>query len=273
MKSIFKFLAIAIVALSFGSCTTVDNGNEGFWSSYSDGVDENSNVKQGTHWHMPWTDLIQMDIRQQAVNYDDVKLKDENQVLMTVDYSIGIKVVKGQAAKLYMKHGENYKSGFVNAKVQGAVKDVFGKYKYVDILGKKRDAIETEIEALLTAEFEGNYLSLAYIEVKDVQLPAAIQNSITAKEAQVQKNLLAQKKKQEEAYLADARIEKARGDSSLIISAEFKAEAIRVTSQEIAKSPAYVEFIKWSGFAEGKGSPYGENNVFGSGTGIIKGIK
>jgi hypothetical protein len=35
----------------------------------------------------------------------------------------------------------------------------------------------------------------------------------------------------------------------------------------------FQDYIKWKGFAEGKGSPYGTNNVFGAGTGILKEIK
>ena len=80
-------------------------------------------------------------------------------------------------------------------------------------------------------------------------------------------------KKTEEKNLADARIEKARGDSSLIITAIFKAEAIKKEAQQLSKNPQYIEYVKWKGYADGQGSPYGSGNVFGSGTGVIKQIK
>jgi regulator of protease activity HflC (stomatin/prohibitin superfamily) len=99
-----------------------------------------------------------------------------------------------------------------------------------------------------------------YVEIADVDLPSQIAEEIVNKETQKQKNLT----KLEEQYLADARIEKARGDSSLLISASYKAAAIRKESEQINKNPAYIEYIKWKGFADGKGSPYGTNNVFGA---------
>lgn len=79
--------------------------------------------------------------------------------------------------------------------------------------------------------------------------------------------------KTEEKNLADAKIEKARGDSSLVISANYKAEAIKKEALQLKANPDYIEYIKWQGYREGQGSPYGENNVFGSGTGVIKQIK
>ena len=65
----------------------------------------------------------------------------------------------------------------------------------------------------------------------------------------------------------NAKIEKARGDSALIVSAKFKAEAIALEAEQISKNPQYIELKKWEKW-DGTGSPYGEGNVFGSGTGI-----
>jgi len=79
--------------------------------------------------------------------------------------------------------------------------------------------------------------------------------------------------KTEEKNLADALIEKSRGDSSLVISATYKAQAIKKEAEQLKQNPSYIDYIKWKGFAEGKGSPYGTNNVFGAGTGILKEIK
>lgn len=276
MKKVRLFLMMMVVATVslVTSCTTVDPGYEGFYSYYSEGVDTVVTEKDGTHWHSPWTTIIQMNVQQQDVKYNDVSLKDVDQVKMTVDYSVAIQAEKGSTPKLYLLHGENYINGFVDAKAQGAVKDVIGKYSYVDILGKDRDKVEEEIEAILRSEFEGNYILCKYVEIKDIQLPASIQDAITAKEAQEQNNLLAQKKQQEQIYLADAKIAKAKGDSTaLIINSSAQAEEIKIKSQMLQSSPEYIELIKWQGYAQGKGSPYGDNNVFGAGTGVVKGLK
>jgi len=271
-RFIYLLSAILMIGMTTTSCTTVEPGDEGFYNYYSAGVDTAVTETNGTHWHAPWTDMITMSVRQEAIDYDNAGLKDADGVKLTVDYSAGIRAIKGKTPKLYLLHGDTYVDGFVQAKVTSAVKDVFGKYSYVDILGAKRDIVEDEIEALISIEFEGNFITLDYVEIMDIQLPNSIQDQITAKETQEQRNLTAEKKKAEEGFLADARIEKSRGDSSLLVSSRFEAEAIEEISKQIAKSPSYIEYIKWAGFADGKGSPFGENNVFGT-AGILKQIK
>jgi len=157
--------------------------------------------------------------------------------------------------------------------VKGAIKDVIGRYTYQEVYSTKREALEEEIEEILREDFSKNFITLNYVELADVNLPGAIANEIVSKETQKQRNLTSELKKTEEKNLADARIEKARGDSSLIITATFKAEAIKKEAQQLNKNPQYIEYIKWKGYADGQGSPYGSGNVFGSGTTVIKGIK
>ena len=61
--------------------------------------------------------------------------------------------------------------------------------------------------------------------------------------------------------------------NAAILRAEGRAEEIRLVQQQLSRSPNYIELVKWKGYADGKGSPYGENNVFGAGTSVFKGIK
>jgi len=122
--------------------------------------------------------------------------------------------------------------------------------------------LEGEIEDILKKDFENNFLNLNYIEIADVNLPENIASQIELKETQKQRNLTAKEKQKEEEYLANAKIEKARGDSSLIVSAIFRAEAIRLEAEQIARNPQYIELKKWEKW-DGIGSPYGSNNVFG----------
>lgn len=164
--------------------------------------------------------------------------------------------------------GKNYIT-IIDDKSQGAIKKVIGNYNYEEVYSTKRDALEGEMSEILKAEFAKNYVNLEYVEIKDVDLPANIAREIVNKETQKQKNLTAKEKQKEEEYLANARIEKSRGDSALIVSARYKAEAINLEAQQISKNPRYIELKKWEKW-DGKGSPYGEGNVFGSGVSILK---
>jgi len=276
-KKLILAIIIAIVAL-VGTITfltsweDVEPGSEGFvYQPYSGGLDTLMIYTEGTHLIAPWNAMITYNTRQQSKNYQS-KVMDKNGTDISLAASVNYSAIKGKTSFLHLKHGPGYIS-FIDDKVKGAIKDVIGRYTYEEVYSTKREALEGEIEEILNRDFSGNYIQLHYVEIADVDLPKTIADEITAKETQKQKNLKSELMKIEEKNLADARIEKARGDQSLVITAEFKAQAIQKEAQQLARNPQYIEYIKWKGYAEGKGSPYGQYNVFGSGTGILKQIQ
>ena len=215
----------------------------------------------------PWNEMITYNVRQQSKDYES-ELMDINGTNITVKVAVNYAAAKGKIARLHLMHGPEYIS-FVDDKVKGAIKDVIGRYTYQQVYSTKREALEGEIEEILKKDFSGNYITLFYTEIADIDLPENIAMEITNKETQKQRNQTAKEKQKEQEYLANARIAKARGDSSLIISAKFKAEAINLEATQISKSPAYIELKKWEKW-DGIGSPYGTSNVFGEGVSLWK---
>ncbi len=259
------FIAIIIVAMSWQD---IEPGEQGFvYRPYGGGVDKENIYDEGTKFIMPWNEMITYNVRQQSKTYDQTVM-DKNGTDIRVSIAVNYSASKGDIAELHLKHGPGYIS-IVDDKTKGAIKNVIGRYTYEEVYSTKREALEGEIEEILLTEFDGNYIDLNYVEISDVNLPENIARQITEKETQKQRNLTAKEKQKEQEYLANARIEKARGDSSLIISARFKAEAIQLEATQIAKSPQYIELKKWEKW-DGVGSPYGESNVFGSGVSILK---
>jgi regulator of protease activity HflC (stomatin/prohibitin superfamily) len=294
IKRIITLASIGVVALIsiiifMTSWVDVPQGSEGFmYQPYSGGVQQNKTYTEGTYFVAPWNEMVSYNTRQQSRTYQS-QVMDKNGTDITIAIAINYSPIKGQTPKLHLKHGPAVEvheeetgklievtGGYVNFiddKVKGAIKDVVGRYTYEEVYSTKREALEGEIESILNKDFNGNFVQLHYVEIADVNLPGGIQNEITAKETQKQKNMKSELMKIEEKNLADARIEKSRGDSSLVISAQFKAMAIKKEAEQLKANPSYIEYIKWKGYADGKGSPYGEGNVFGSGTAIIKEIK
>ncbi len=265
-------IGLILIVMFLMSWQSVEPGEEGFiYRPYGDGVDVNEPVlDEGTYFIAPWNELITYSIRQKTAKYISTVM-DINGTNIEVDVAVRYAVKKGKTPHLHMKHGRNFIE-FINDKSKGAIKDVIGRYTYEQVYSSKREALEGEIEELLKEDFDKNFISLAYVEIADVNLPPNIAQEIINKETQKQRNLTAKEKQKEEEYLANARIEKARGDSSLVISARFKAEAIQLEAEQIAKNPQYIELKKWEKW-DGKGSPYGQSNVFGSGVQILKGYK
>lgn len=255
---------VGIVAgiIFFMSWQDVDPGEEGFiYRPYGKGVETDISYNEGTQFIAPWNEMITYNVLVQSRNYDS-QVMDKNGTDIGVVIAVNYHAVKGKTALLHLKHGKGYVETFIGKKAKGAIKDVIGRYTYVEAYSTKREILEQEIEAILMSDFDSNYVALDFVEIADINLPQNIAIEITNKETQKQRNQTAKEKQKEEEYLANARIEKARGDSSLVVSARFKAEAISLEAEQISKNPQYIELKKWESW-DGNGSPYGTGNVFG----------
>jgi len=256
---------VGIVAgiIFFMSWQDVDPGEEGFiYRPYGKGVETDISYNEGTQFIAPWNEIITYNVLVQSRNYDS-QVMDKNGTDIGVVIAVNYHAVKGKTALLHLKHGKGFAESFIDKKAKGAIKDVIGRYTYVEAYSTKREILEQEIEAILMSDFDSNYVALDFVEIADINLPQNIAIEITNKETQKQRNQTAKEKQKEEEYLANARIEKARGDSSLVVSARFKAEAISLEAEQISKNPQYIELKKWEKW-NGAGSPYGTGNVYGS---------
>lgn len=266
-KQMVRYVAIGAVALIvfvifFNSWVDVEPGEQGFVFKpfNTPSISEEDAYVEGTYFILPWNKMITYEVVNKSKQYSQ-KVMDINGTDVTVEVSVNYNIIPSKVANLHMKHRENY-TIFIDDKAKGSIKDVIGRYTYEQVYSSKREALEGEIEAILERDFEGNFLNLNYVEIADVNLPDNIAAQIEEKETQKQRNLTAKEKQKEQEYLANARIEKARGDSSLIVSAIFKAEAIKLEAEQISRNPQYIELKKWEKW-DGIGSPYGSNNVFG----------
>lgn len=272
-KKLGRYIALGVLVIIalvvfLMSWQTVEPGEEGFiHRPYGGGVDQSETYNEGTYLVAPWNDMITYSVLQQSKTYTSTVM-DKNGTNITVEVAVNYSVQKGQSAKLHLDVGMNYIT-IIDDKSQGAIKKVIGNFNYEEVYSTKRDVLEAQMAEILKEEFKKNFVNLEYVEIKDVDLPANIAKEIVNKETQKQKNLTAKEKQKEEEYLANARIEKSRGDSSLIVSARFKAEAIQLEAEQISRNPQYIELKKWENW-DGKGSPYGTGNVFGSGVSILK---
>ena len=238
---------VGIVAgiIFFMSWQDVDPGEEGFiYRPYGKGVETDISYNEGTQFIAPWNEIITYNVLVQSRNYDS-QVMDKNGTDIGVVIAVNYHAIKGKTALLHLKHGKGFAESFIDKKAKGAIKDVIGRYTYVEAYSTKREILEQEIEAILNAILTQIYVALDFVEIADINLPQNIAIEITNKETQKQRNQTAKEKQKEEEYLANARIEKARGDSSLVVSARFKAEAISLEAEQISKNPQYIELKKW----------------------------
>lgn len=266
-KKVVRWVGIGVASLIaliifFNSWVDVEPGESGFvFEPYSStAIDDDKVYNEGTYFILPWNKMITYETVNKSRAYSS-QVMDRNGTDVFIEVALNYNAIPNDVARLHKKHRENYET-FIDDKAKGAIKDVIGRYTYEQVYSTKREALEGEIEAILVKDFDGNYLNLNYIEIADVNLPSGIAKQIEEKETQKQRNLTAKEKQKEQEYLANAKIEKARGDSSLIVSAKYKSEAIRLEAEQIARNPQYIELKKWEKW-DGNGSPYGSGNVFG----------
>jgi len=272
--TLFGGIGIILVSLFFMSWTDVNPGEEGFiYRPYTGGIDQTNVYTEGTVFIAPWNEMITYNILQQSRNYSS-KVMEKNGMEIGIDVTINYNPMQNNTAKLHLKHGKAFESSFIDAKVRGVIKDVIGRYTYEEIYSTKREALETEMDTIFQSEFPANFISYNFCEIADVNLPENVKVAITEKETQKQRNQKAKELEEEQQYLANAEIMKAEGEKkAAILRAQGRAEEIRLVQQQLTRSPNYIELVKWKGYADGKGSPYGQDNVFGAGTSVIKGLK
>jgi len=269
--TLFGGIGIILVSLFFMSWTDVNPGEEGFiYRPYTGGIDQTNVYTEGTVFIAPWNEMITYNILQQSRNYSS-KVMEKNGMEIGIDVTINYNPMQNNTAKLHLKHGKAFESSFIDAKVRGVIKDVIGRYTYEEIYSTKREALETEMDTIFQSEFPANFISYNFCEIADVNLPENVKVAITEKETQKQRNQKAKELEEEQQYLANAEIMKAEGEKkAAILRAQGRAEEIRLVQQQLTRSPNYIELVKWKGYADGKGSPYGQDNVFGAGTSVIK---
>lgn len=253
-------IGLVAIIMFFMSWKTVDPGFQGIiYKPYTGGIDKHVKYEEGTYFVAPWNSIIQYDVRQKSNKYTQ-EIMDKNGTAIGVSVAVNYSLAKGRIHEIHLEL-RNYED-IIDDKSLGAIRNVIGRYTYQEVYSSKREALEREIYIILKDELGENFMKLNYVTILDVNLPDNISRQITEKETQKERNKTAQLKEKEEEFLANARIEKARGDSSLVVSARFKANAIELESKQLKNNSDYIENKKWEKW-DGTGSPYGNNNVFG----------
>lgn len=274
MKSIFKFLLLAVLVSTMSSCGTTNEPGESSirFNSMGDGIDTSMVYKEGYHFHAPWVDMIVYNTRNQTKTYKS-QVMDKNGTEITILASVNYSVVSNKIGQLHLKHGVEYDTQFINPKVKGAIKDVAGRYTYEELYSTKREALEQEIESILAKDFKGNYVAIAFVEVADVNLPSSIAQEIVRKETQKQTNMTSELKQIEKTNNAAAQLAEAQGNKdAAILNAEAEAQSISIKNKALSQSPKYIELIRVEAQMELSRNikSLGTGNVFGSETLIMK---
>lgn len=247
------FAVFALIGI-FGSLFTVDAGQEAVVLTW--GKVNPVAVEPGIHVKWP--------IAQSVVRYDVKTAKYETSAAaaskdlqdVSTTITVNYHIAQGSVPTIHNEIGADYGTKLIQPMVQDSVKAATAQFTAEELI-TKRPVVREKIVEGLRARLDSRGIIVEDISITNfafsAQFTAAIEAKVTADQnAQTELNRLktveyqAQQKVAQAQGERDAAIAIAEGQANAtLLVATAEAEKIRLQNQELAKSPQYVELIKW----------------------------
>lgn len=263
-----RILALLISVVFFvTSCTTVPPGHKGvkvYWGGQTE-MDYvmPEGMEIGITWL--WNGCVEYDVREKTIVekfvFNDSRNM-ETKVEIALDYNLNpaeVNLIHTKITDIDTKIMKTLKS---------AGKEVVPQYTASELNLKKRQEAEQALRDIIKKELPEFYVEFARVQITDVDIPQGLAKIAEETAIQEGRNALASKKELEQTNLAKARIAEAKG--------KYDAAFFDAQTKDILSSPKMLELKKLEIEMEWarKGiSKYGNNNVFGASTAVVKGIQ
>lgn len=243
MKKFILTVIIAISAvLSFSSCERVDAGHEGILVNLygSDkGVNDVSLVT-GMVWYNPFTQQVyEYPTFVQTVDYPAFTINAKDGSEFTVDPTISLKIIDGEAAPIFRKYRKDVPD-IIGGPLFNHVRDAFriqlNKFTTNEIVSM-RDSLEKAVEKQLVKTLNHEGFQLEQL-TSGLTYPQTIVEAVNAKNKTEQEAL----KALNELKVAEARAQKA------VVEAKAEKEANELRTQALTSAVLQQMWIeKWNG--------------------------
>lgn len=255
MKNFIKIILCFLFSICvFVSCTTVDSGHRAALVEF--GKVKSEVLDEGFHMMWPWYDAVSYDVRETTIK-EQFKFFDKNNMEVPVEISIDRYLMPNSVNKIQSEIGKDQVEIKELNSLSAAAMQVIPQYSASELNLSKREEAENKIFLLLKKSFPEFYVVCTRVRITSVIIPKQIADAAMANATQIEINNLSEKK--------------VIGAKNNLEAAKYDAESKAILSKPemLALKKLEVEAI-WAN--EGV-SPYGENNVFGSETAIVKGLK
>lgn len=216
-------MVVLLVIVMIKSSVTIQSGEAGvLFKTFAGGVDTDAPKGEGFHFIAPWNEVIIYSVRQQVVN-EKMSVLSSNGLGITVDVTLQFQPVAADLPLLHQEKGQSYVDYIVIPSIRSATRTVIGRYTPEEIYSSKKEAIQSEIFQETTKIAEKQYIKINEVLVRDVELPAKIEDAIQSKLEQEQEFLQYEFKLQKEKKEAER----------VMIAAEGKAAANRILNASL----------------------------------------
>ena len=260
-------LTLMLVLASTKACTGVESGHKGVEVSfggktnlekvYDEGIDI------GFHWI--YDNMVEYDVREKTL-VEHFEFNDKNNMVTKVELSLDYNLNPNKVNLLHTQITD------VETKIvktlKSAGKEVVPQYSAVELNINKRTEAEQKLSKIMSEELPEFYVEFARIQMTDVDIPVKVAQLAEETAVQLGRNELAKKKEAEQVALAKAKVAEAQGNYEAGLL-DAKTKKLLSTPEILKLKELEVEMM----FAKKGVSRFGNNNVFGSGVSILKGLR
>lgn len=254
-----KLVSLIIISFSFfllgTSCTGVDPGHRGVEISYGGETNLNMVYPEGLQSGIKWlyTDMVEYDIREKTI-VQKFEFNDKNNMSTGVEIALDFNLDPSKVNYLHANITD-VETKIIKT-IKSAGKEVVPQYSASELNLTKRTEAESKLSTILSKELPEFYVEFARVQLTDVDIPTGIAEAAEATAKQIELNKLALEKAQEAENKYAAAEWDAKTKDVLSKPAMLKLKELELREQWIKR---------WNG-------SFGNNNVFGSETSVIKGL-
>lgn len=263
MRKIGFLLSLIIIA----SCTTVESGHKGVKVDWGGKTDLSTVYPEGMDGGLSWiwNSMVEYDVREKTM-VQKFEFNDKNNMTTTVELSLDYNLNPNKVNLLHTQIND-YETKILKT-LKSAGKEVVPQYSAVELNISKRTEAEEKLSTIMASELPDFYIEFARIQMTDVDIPKSVARLAEETAVQLGRNELAKKKEAEKVALADALIAESKGKYE---AAQYDAKTKDIMSQPKMLKLKELEIQEM--WAKKGVSQYGNNNVFGQGVTVFKGLK
>lgn len=223
-------LVIAILSFSFSMFTVVGVSKIGIQSTF--GKVSEDTLGEGPHFILPWVHVTELTVAsQQAATKSEAASKDMQVVIagIIVNYNIN----PNKARELYsITPRLDYQTQFVEPAMNEVFKSIVARYTAEELVTKRSEVSDLIIKDL-QSKLNRYFISVNNLNIVEFSFSKSFNAAIEEKVTATQKALTAERDLDRAKFVAQQRVEQARGE----------AEAIRIQSEAITKNGG-AEYVK-----------------------------
>lgn len=227
-------VAVLLVALLAMNCfVVIEAGHTGVVMTF--GAVEDTVLSEGLHFKVPFVqNVVQMNNRTQKTETQGTASSKDLQIVSYV-VAVNYHVNDSSSASLYQNVGMDYGSVIIVPAIQESIKAVAAQFTAEELI-TKRQTVGDQIKVALSDKIGTYGITVEIFNIVNFDFSEEFNNAVEAKQTAQQNALKA------EQDLARIEVEA----KQQITQAEAEAQSIKLIQEALAKSPDYVEYIKWS---------------------------